>query len=85
MSFVKVAEFQRRGVVHFHSLIRLDGLGEDYQPPQIGIDATGLAEAIHQAALHVRLTVEMPAGPAWCCTSVTSSTPRPSMVDRVDS
>ncbi|MFZ0873745.1 MAG: replication initiator [Pseudonocardiaceae bacterium] len=85
VSFVKVAEFQRRGVVHFHSLIRLDGLGEDYQPPQIGIDATGLAEAIHQAALHVRLTVEMPAGPAWCCTSVTSSTPRPSMVDRVDS
>ena len=63
VSFVKVAEFQRRGVVHFHSLIRLDGLGEDYQPPQIGIDATGLAEAIHQAALHVRLTVEMPAGP----------------------
>ena len=63
VSFVKVAEFQRRGVVHFHALIRLDGPGEDYQPPQISIDATGLAEAIRQAVAHVRLTVEMPHGP----------------------
>jgi hypothetical protein len=63
VSFVKVAEFQRRGVVHFHALIRLDGPGEDYQPPRISIDAIGLAEAIRQAAAHVRLTVEMPDGP----------------------
>jgi hypothetical protein len=63
VSFVKVAEFQRRGVVHFHALIRLDGPGEDYQPPQLNIDAPGLAEAIRQAAAHVRLTVEMPDGP----------------------
>jgi hypothetical protein len=63
VSFVKVAEFQRRGVVHFHALIRLDGPGEDYQPPQINIDAIELAEAIRQAAAHVRLTVEMPDGP----------------------
>ncbi len=62
VSFVKVAEFQRRGVVHFHALIRLDGPGEDYQPPPVSIDATGLAEAIRQAAAHVRLTVEMPDG-----------------------
>jgi Replication initiator protein, pSAM2 len=63
VSFVKVAEFQRRGVVHFHTLIRLDGPGEDYQPPQLSIDATGLAEAIREAATHVRLTVAMPEGP----------------------
>jgi hypothetical protein len=63
VSFVKVAEFQRRGVVHFHTLIRLDGPGDDYQPPQISVDATGLARAIRQAATHVRLTVEMPDGP----------------------
>jgi hypothetical protein len=63
VSFVKVAEFQRRGVVHFHALIRLDGPGEDYQPPQLSIDAAGLAEAIRQAAAHVRLTVDMPNGP----------------------
>jgi replication initiator protein RepSA len=62
VSFVKVAEFQRRGVVHFHALIRLDGPG-DFDPPQVSVDATKLAEAIRQAAAHVRLTVEMPNGP----------------------
>jgi hypothetical protein len=62
VSFVRVAEFQRRGVVHFHALIRLDAPNEDYQPPPISVDAAGLAEAIHQAAAHVRLTVEMPDG-----------------------
>src|SRR5262249_55185844 len=62
VSFVKVAEFQRRGVVHFHALIRLDGPGEDYQLPLVSVDATGLAEAIRQAAAHVRLTVERPEG-----------------------
>ena len=61
VSFVKVAEFQRRGVVHFHTLIRLDGPG-DFDPPQVNVDADGLAEAIRHAAAHVRLTVEMPDG-----------------------
>jgi hypothetical protein len=61
VSFVKVAEFQRRGVVHFHGLIRLDGPG-DFAPPQVPIDAASLADAIRQAAAHVRLTVEMPDG-----------------------
>ncbi|HKR51114.1 MAG TPA: replication initiator [Pseudonocardiaceae bacterium] len=63
VSFVKVAEFQRRGVVHFHALIRLDGPGEDYQAPLINIDAAGLAEAICQTAAQIRLTVDMPDGP----------------------
>jgi hypothetical protein len=63
VSFVKVAEFQRRGVVHFHALIRLDDPGEDYHPPQLTIDANGLTEAIRQAAQHVQLTIEMPGGP----------------------
>jgi len=62
VSFVKVAEFQRRGVVHFHALIRLDGPG-DFDPPQVSIDAAGLAQAIRQAGQHVRLTVEMPDRP----------------------
>ena len=37
--YVKVAEYQARGVVHFHAVIRLDAPGEDYQPPPPGIDA----------------------------------------------
>ena len=34
ISYAKVAEYQRRGVVHFHAVIRLDGLaGPDTVPP----------------------------------------------------
>ena len=36
--YVKVAEYQARGVVHFHAIIRLDAPGDDYQPPPAGID-----------------------------------------------
>jgi hypothetical protein len=50
-------------VVHFHALIRLDGPGEDYQPPQLTIDATGFTEVIREAVTQVRLTVVMPDGP----------------------
>ncbi len=62
LSFVKVAEFQRRGVVHFHALIRLDGPG-DYAAPLLPLDAATLATAIEEAAAAVRLTVELPGGP----------------------
>ncbi len=31
--YVKVAEYQARGIVHFHAVIRLDTPGGDYQPP----------------------------------------------------
>ncbi len=48
--FVKVAEYQARGVVHFHAVIRLDAPGEDYQPPPPGITADMLCDAIGQAA-----------------------------------
>jgi hypothetical protein len=61
VSFVKVAEFQRRGVVHFHGLVRLDGPG-DFDPPRIDVDTAALASAIQQAAAHVQLTVDMPDG-----------------------
>jgi hypothetical protein len=34
VSFVKVAEYQRRGLVHFHAVVRLDGAtGPDGEPP----------------------------------------------------
>ena len=38
VNFAKVAEFQRRGVVHFHALVRLDGPGDDYPPPAVDRD-----------------------------------------------
>ena len=56
--YVKVAEYQARGVVHFHAVIRLDAPGEDYQPPPPGIDADMLCDAIGQAVAAVRITAD---------------------------
>ena len=51
--YVKVAEYQARGVVHFHAVIRLDAPGEDYQPPPARYTAALLCDAIGQAAAAV--------------------------------
>ena len=53
--YVKVAEYQERGVVHFHAVIRLDAPGEDYQPPAERFTADLLTGAIRDAAAAVRL------------------------------
>jgi hypothetical protein len=66
--YVKVAEYQARGVVHFHAVIRLDGPGQDYQPPPPGIDAAMLSDAIRQAAAAVRLVKPVGGGPAIALT-----------------
>jgi hypothetical protein len=49
VSYVKVAEFQRRGVVHFHTLWRLDASGDELAPPPAEFDARLLADAITAA------------------------------------
>ena len=61
VSFAKVAEYQRRGVVHFHAIIRLDGpTGPDTAPPAWAtVDL--LTAAIAQAADTVHL--DTPAAP----------------------
>jgi hypothetical protein len=56
--FVKVAEYQARGVVHFHAVIRLDAPGEDYQPPPSGYTAALLCDAIDQAAAAVSIILD---------------------------
>jgi hypothetical protein len=56
--FVKVAEYQARGVVHFHAVIRLDAPAEDYQPPAASYTADLLCDAIDQAAAAVRLVID---------------------------
>jgi hypothetical protein len=56
--FVKVTEYQARGVVHFHAVIRLDAAGEDYQPPTARYTADLLCDAIDQAAAAVRITTD---------------------------
>jgi hypothetical protein len=50
VSYVKVAEFQRRGVVHFHTLWRLDAPpGDELAPPPGEFDAQLLVDAITAA------------------------------------
>jgi hypothetical protein len=49
VSYVKVAEFQRRGVVHFHTLWRLDAAGTELAAAPEGYDAQLLADAIAAA------------------------------------
>ncbi|GAB3655654.1 replication initiator [Glycomyces tarimensis] len=53
LRYVKVAEFQRRGAIHFHALIRLDGRipGDDaIIPPPAEIGADDIAAVITEAA-----------------------------------
>ena len=59
VQYAKVAEFQRRGVVHFHALVRLDGpkTPDGFGPAPPGIDQTELAHLVEDAARSVRLTV----------------------------
>ena len=56
--YVKVAEYQARGVVHFHAVIRLDAPGEDYQPPPARLDADLLCDAIAPAAAAVAVAAD---------------------------
>jgi len=57
ISFGKVAEFQKRGAVHFHAIVRLDGpAGPDDNPPKWA-NTTLLGDAIRAAASRVSVPV----------------------------
>ncbi|GAA0916241.1 replication initiator protein RepSA [Streptomyces thermoalcalitolerans] len=55
VSFAKVAEYQKRGAVHFHAVIRLDGPEGGDTPPPIWATAELLTDAIRAAASRVRV------------------------------
>ena len=59
VQYAKVAEYQRRGVIHFHALIRLDGPSslDGFAQAPGALDATALAQLVRDAASGVRLTV----------------------------
>ncbi|MET7696752.1 replication initiator protein RepSA [Streptomyces sp. NPDC005485] len=61
LSFNKVAEFQKRGAIHFHAVIRIDGPdGPDTAPPRWAtLDL--LADSIRATADHPYVTVPVPA------------------------
>jgi hypothetical protein len=61
-SFAKVAEYQKRGVVHFHAVIRLDGPGGPSLAPPAWATADVLAQAVQHAAGAVNATTPATAG-----------------------
>ncbi len=61
VNFVKVVEFQARGLIHVHAVMRLDGPDGPASPPGIDVDAVALGAAVQEAAAAVRLEVH-PAG-----------------------
>jgi hypothetical protein len=67
VQYAKVGEFQRRGVLHFHALIRLDGPGPDFPASAIDVTAEQLAAAVVQAAGRVQLRTAAWAqdAPSW--------------------
>ncbi|MEU7296113.1 replication initiator protein RepSA [Streptomyces exfoliatus] len=62
VSFGKVAEYQKRGAVHFHAVIRFDGPDGPDTPPPAWATLGLLTDAIHAAASRVQVVV--PAAPA---------------------
>ncbi|MFF4825809.1 replication initiator protein RepSA [Streptomyces sp. NPDC001312] len=61
LSYGKVAEFQKRGAVHFHAVIRLDGPDGPNTPSPSWATVDLLADAIRAAAAHSYTSVSVPA------------------------
>ncbi|GGO47949.1 replication initiation protein [Streptomyces daqingensis] len=61
ISYGKVAEFQRRGAIHFHAVIRLDGPDAPEDPPPSWATLELLTDAIRSAAAHSYTTITVPA------------------------
>jgi hypothetical protein len=82
LSYAKVAEFQRRGLIHFHAILRLDGHDpahpERTVPPHPALTADVLADVIRQAASATWFaTVPHPAKPkGWDITWGVQTDPR---------
>ncbi len=55
LQFVKVAEYQARGLIHFHAMIRLDGPDGPGSPAPV--DGDKLAQVVTAAARSVQVTV----------------------------
>ncbi len=55
VSYAKVAEYQRRGLVHFHAVIRVDGPDGPGSPPPGGVTAELLCSVVRSAVAVVRV------------------------------
>ena len=56
LQYAKVAEYQARGLIHFHAMIRLDGPGGPGSPAPMGGD--GLADVLRTTAPTVTYTAD---------------------------
>lgn len=72
-SFVKIVEYQRRGLVHVHTVIRADGISDQTDddgvpvtvaPPQ-WVTAVLLARAVRAAAEAVRVSIDGGSAGSW--------------------
>ncbi|MGW4605575.1 replication initiator protein RepSA [Streptomyces sp. NPDC004532] len=61
LSYGKVAEFQKRGAVHFHAVIRIDGPEGPDTPPPTWATVELLTDAIRAAAAHSYTSISVPA------------------------
>jgi Replication initiator protein, pSAM2 len=60
--FVKVAEYQHRGIIHYHTIIRLDAPGDGHQPPPSRYTTQLLEQAIRATVAAVRYDTDAVAG-----------------------
>ncbi|PBC95852.1 hypothetical protein BX281_3833 [Streptomyces sp. Ag82_O1-15] len=58
LSFGKVAEYQKRGAIHFHAVIRFDGPDGPDSPPPHWATLALLTDAIRAAAARVRVDLD---------------------------
>jgi hypothetical protein len=75
--FVKVAEYQARGVIHYHAIIRLDAPGDTYQPPPAWLGTAELCDAITAVAAAVAVDADGPDGTALTLRFGDQVDPRP--------
>ena len=64
LSYVKVVEFQRRGLVHLHVVLRADGAAGPGHPPPSWLDAEVLDAAVREAAFAAYVAVPVTPGTA---------------------
>jgi hypothetical protein len=61
VSYGKVAEFQKRGAVHFHAVIRLDGPDGPDSPPPAWASVGLLTDSVRAAVRHSYTSISVPA------------------------
>ncbi|WP_306610688.1 replication initiator protein RepSA [Streptomyces lunaelactis] len=61
IAYGKVAEFQKRGAIHFHAVIRIDGPTGPLSPPPSWASTELLDRSIRAAVAHVYTSITVPA------------------------